>query len=184
MKFAIKLILILAIVLSCKQERTDPFLIQSNQIGQLTDSTQVGELDLVFPNDSVSTFIGGDEFTGKINDIEIYETSGKKLLVLTPFEALDSTSTIKTIRVIDSRFKTPDGISSTSTFGEIRKNYKISGIQNSLRNIIVSVDDINAYFTIDKSELPPNMRYDINLKIDPIQIPDKSKIKDFYIQWY
>jgi hypothetical protein len=46
------------------------------------------------------------------------------------------------------------------------------------------VNEINAYFTIDKSEIPENLRYDMTQKIEAVSIPDKSKIKDFFIQWY
>jgi hypothetical protein len=48
----------------------------------------------------------------------------------------------------------------------------------------VSVDEINAYFTIDKNELPEDLRYDMNKKIEAISIPPTAKIKDFFIQWY
>lgn len=176
-------VLIFLITISCEKEQ-DPFLISKQSIGFLTDSTQVKDLDLVFMNDSISKYIGGDEFTGNINDIEVFEKGGNLLLTLTPSEALDTTSTIKTIRVVDARYKTKLGLSTKSTFKDIVDNYKISSIQNTLRNLIVSVDGINAFFTIDKNELPAEMRYDMNLKIDAIQIPDIAKINNFYLQWY
>ena len=170
---------------SCqKAKEIDPFLIESQNIGLLTDSTQVRDLESIFVNDSISKLIGGDEFTGSINSIDIYDKSGNMLLSLTPFEDLDSTSTIKSIQVIDNRYKTPKGISKVSTFKDISANYKISSIQNTLRNLIVSVDEINAYFTIDKNELPAEMRFDMSLKIEAIQIPESAKINNFFIQWY
>ncbi len=178
------LIYVFVLMVGCSKEVADPFLLETNKVRNLTDSSQVRDLKVIFAEDSISRFIGGDEFTGSINDIEIYEKGGKRLLVLTPFEALDSSSTIKTIRIIDPRFKTPGGLSVNSNFGDINNSYEISGVQNTLRNLIISVDEINAYFTIDKNELPANMRYDMTLTIDPIQIPDKARIKDFYMQWY
>jgi hypothetical protein len=39
------------------------------------------------------------------------------------------------------------------------------------------------YFTIEKTELPAELRFDMNLKIEAIQIPDDAKIKNFYLQW-
>ena len=182
--FNIILLIGLVIVYWSCEKPSDPYLISPKKIGFLTDSTQVRELDDAFPTDSISSYIGGDEFTGNINNIEVYDGEGNKLLILTPIETLDSTSTIRTVRLVDSRYHTDKGISKLSTYGEVKAQYKISGIQNTLQNIIVSIDEINAYFTIQKSELPDNMRYDINMKIDPIQIPDKAKIKDFFIQWY
>ena len=106
------------------------------------------------------------------------------MLVLTPSQALDSTATIKTVRVIDNRYKTSKGLNPASTFKDIKDNYKISSIQNTLKNLIVSVDEENIYFTIEKTELPAEMRYDMNLKIEAIQIPEKAKIKNFMINWY
>lgn len=104
-------------------------------------------------------------------------------MVLSPSEALDSTSTIRNIRIIDARYRTSSGINANSTFKDIKDRYKVSGIQNTLRNVIVSIDEINAYFTIDKSELPANMRFDMSLKIEAIQIPEEAKIKDFFLYW-
>jgi hypothetical protein len=176
------LILSLIVLTSCKKE-INPFLISKHNIGHLTDSTQVKELESVFINDSIVKYVSGDEFTGNINDIKIYEKDGTQLLVLSPSQSLDSTATIRTVRVVDPRFTTAKGLSQTSTFKDINANYKISNIQNSLRNIIVSVNEINAYFTIDKKELPANMRFDMNLKIEAIQIPEEAKIKDFYLYW-
>ena len=176
------LALIVSLCSSCEKE-TDPFLITKQNIGFLTDSTQVKDLKSIFQNDSIYRYIGGDEFTGNKNDIEIYEKGGNPLMVLSPSQALDSTSTIRNIKVIDARYKTSSGLHANITFKDIKDHHKISGIQNTLRNVIVSVDEINAYFTIDKNELPANMRFDMNLKIEAIQIPEEAKIKDFFLYW-
>lgn len=175
-------VLIISFCSSCEKE-TDPFLITNQNIGFLTDSTQVRDLKSIFINDSIHRYISGDEFTGNKNDIEIYEKGGNPLMVLSPSEALDSTSTIRNIRIIDARYRTSSGINANSTFKDIKDRYKVSGIQNTLRNVIVSIDEINAYFTIDKSELPANMRFDMSLKIEAIQIPEEAKIKDFFLYW-
>lgn len=181
-KTILLLIIIISIFTSCEKE-INPFLISKQNIGHLTDSTQVKDLESVFINDSIVKYVSGDEFTGNVNDLEIYEKGGKLLLVLSPSQALDSTSTIRTVKVVDPRFVTVKGLSPNSTFKDINTNYKISNIQNSLRNIIISVNEINAYFTIDKNELPANMRFDMNLKIEAIQIPEEAKIKNFYLYW-
>ena len=179
-------IIILAICLllatSCKNE-PNPFLIEKNHIGLLTDSTQVRELDAVFPNDSVVRYIAGDEFTGSVNTIEIFEKTGKKLLDLSPEEALDSTSVISSVRIIDERYKTEKEISTLSTFGDIQNAYKISKIDNLINAIVVSVNEINASFTIDKKELPASLRFDMDMDIDALQIPEKAKVKYFFVHW-
>lgn len=182
MKKIILLLTLISFCSSCKKE-INPFLISKQNIGHLTDSTQVKELESVFINDSLVKYVSGDEFTGNINDLDVFEKGGDLLLILSPTQSLDSTATIRTVKVVDPRFTTAKGLSPTSTFKDIDTNYKISNIQNTLRNIIVSVNEINAYFTIDKSELPANMRFDMDLKIEAIQIPAEAKIKDFYLYW-
>ena len=183
MKYFFPALCLFAIVFtSCKKEQ-DPFLISKHSIGLLTDSTQVQHLDVLFENDSIVKRIGGDEFIGRINDIEVFDTTGNALLVLTPKQSLDSTSTISTIKILDTRYKTEKGLHSKSTFGDIKKNYKISSIQNTLRNVVIFVNDINGFFTIDKKELPAELRFDMSKQIDALQIPEKAKIKYFMFGW-
>ncbi|WP_353779786.1 hypothetical protein [Winogradskyella sp. 3972H.M.0a.05] len=177
------LLLSFLLVLSCSKKEQNPFEISKHHVGLLTDSTQVKDLEMVFPNDSISKYIGGDEFTGDINNIEIYEKGGKKLLTLTPSEALDSTAVITSVRIEDDRYKTEKLVSKLSTFKDIEDNYKINKISNLINSIVVSVNEINASFTIDKKELPASLRFDMNIKIDPIQIPDGAKIKYFMLHW-
>ena len=171
------------LIASCSQS-PDANLISKQNIGLLTDSTQVRDLSLVFPNDSIAKFNDENEFTGISNDIEVYDQTGNKLLTLTPRKRSDSSSTIKSIQINTERFKTAKGLNINSTFKSMKDNYKISSIQNTLRNIVVSVNEINAFFTIDKTELPAELRFDMNLKIEAVQIPDEAKIKGFYIQWF
>jgi len=183
MKKTFASIVIIALVLvSCKKEQ-NPFLISENAIGFLTDTTQVKDLELAFPNDSVVNYKGDETFKIPMNMIEIYDNDKNKLLILTPHKMSDSTSAIGNIRIVDSRYKTEKGISTLSTFKDIQDNYKISKIDNLINSIVVSVNEINAAFSIDKTELPANLRFDMNLKIEAIQIPDNAKIKFFFINW-
>ena len=138
------IIIIALLITSCTKDKApDPFLISKNHIGLLTDSTQVKDLETIFSNDSVVRYIAGDEFTGSVNTIEVYEKSGKKLLDLSPKEALDSTSLISSVRIIDERYKTEKNISTLSTFQDINETYKISKIDNLINAIVVSVNEIN-----------------------------------------
>ncbi len=182
MKNILFALMILLFVISCKKEK-DLFLVEKHNIGNLTDSTQVRDLESVFPNDSVVKFVGGDEFTGNINNIDIYDKSGNHLLALTPIEALDSTAVIDNIRIIDSRYKTVKNISILSTFKDLQKAYKINRIDNLINSINVNVNELNAYFTIDKKELPANLRFDMKMTIEATQIPDDAKIKYFMVNW-
>jgi hypothetical protein len=175
-------IIVLTLLSACKKE-ANPFLISKQSIGLLTDSTQVKDIEAIYNNDSIVKRYNGNEFTGGINDIEVYDEYGNTLLILSPKQGLDSTSTISTIKVVDLRFKTKKGLNPGSTFGDIRKNYAISSIQNTLRNVVVFVNDINGFFTIDKKELPAELRFDMNKQIEAINIPDSAKLKYFMIGW-
>lgn len=181
-KSLLYLIIFSLVLTSCKKEQ-DPFQVSKQHIGLLTDSTQVKDLEALFVNDSIVNYIKGDEFIENKSDIEVFEKGGEKLLILSPKQVLDSTSTIGSVQIIDSRFKTDKNISTLSTFKDIQDNYTVSRINNLINSIVVSVDEINASFTIDKKELPANLRFDMNLKIEKSQIPDTAKIKYFFVHW-
>lgn len=181
-KSIICIVILSILIIGCKKEQ-DPFLIGKQNIGLLTDSTQVKDLELVFPNDSIVNFKLDGEFSNNSNEIEIFEKGGKKLLVLESSQPMDSSAVIKSVQIMDSRYKTNKNISTLSTFKDIDDNYKISKITNLISSIVVFVDDINASFTIDKKELPAELRFDMSLTIEKIQIPEKAKIKFFFVYW-
>ena len=174
------LLAVLILFSSCGKEE-NPFLIKKQNIGLLTDSTQVKDLKVVFANDSVVTE-KPSKFS-KDNTIDIFDKQGAQLLILIPEKDSDSTSVVETVQVMDSRFKTEKGISTLSTFKDISSNYTISHIDNLINSVVVSVNEINASFTIDKKELPGNARFDMNLQIDASMIPDAAKIKYFMLHW-
>lgn len=182
MKKFLFLSLIIACLASCAKKE-DPFLIQKGQIGKLHKDITVQQLDSIFTNDSLVKRIGEGDFVQAGDDkYLIYEKGGKQLLTLTPRQQHDVNEKIKTIQIHDPRFKTDKGLTLKSTFKNIRENYKIKNIHNTFRNIVITVDG-NEYFTIDKKELPEDLRYDINLNIEALQIPDAAKIKYFMINW-
>jgi hypothetical protein len=183
MKYNFYIITIIGLLLSSCTQSVDANLIAKQNIGLLTDSTQVKDLETIFPSDSISKFNGSNEFTGANTNIEIFDNNGIKLLKLTPKQSNDSTSIIKSIEINNERFKTAKGLNIKSTFKTIKDNYKISSIQNTIRNVVVTVNEINAFFTIDKNELPAELRFDMNLKIEALQIPAEAKIKGFFMQW-
>ena len=183
MKKTIVTLGLLAVLVTSCNKAADPYLVQNQNIGLLTDSTQVKDLKTIFINDSVISQIAGDEFTGALNTIEIYEKGGKHLLSITPKQALDSTATISSIKIKDSRFKTDKGITSNSTFGDIKAKYTITSIQNSFKSASVFVKESDAFFLIDKNELPSEFRFDMNKKIEEANIPETAKIKHFILGW-
>lgn len=170
------------IATSCKRD-LEPFLVKNQNIGKLTDSTIVKDLDVIFAKDSLIKPIAGDEFAGSINTIEVYEKGGKHLLSITPKQVLDSASTISIVKFKDPRYKTEKGINNLSTFGDIETNYTISKIQNSFKSVSVFVKGSPMMFLFDKNDLPAEFRFNMNKTIEAANIPSKAKIKHFMIGW-
>ncbi|WP_046758337.1 hypothetical protein [Kordia jejudonensis] len=174
---------IIMISLASCAKKEDPFLIQKDQIGKLHKEITVQQLDSIYANDSLVKRIGeGDYVQAGDDKYLIYEKGGKQLLTITPRQQHDTNEKIKTIQIHDDRFKTAKGISTKSTFKDIRENYTIKNIYNTMNTIVVIVDS-NEYFTIDKKELPEDLRYNPSLNIEAVQIPDAAKIKYFMINW-
>ncbi|MEQ5789913.1 hypothetical protein J4E06_02545 [Muricauda sp. NFXS6] len=174
----IALVLGFVLIHSCQKDTT--FLITETSVGPLTKSTAVREMESTFINDSVV----GD--TVRINlgvspkKIEIYEKGGKHLLTLTANS--DSIPTVENVRVMDPRYVTEKGIGLKSTFKDIQNKYDIKKIVTTLNSIVVFPKGSNLYFTIDKEQLPENLRFSTS-DIEAVQIPDDAKIKYLMLGW-
>ncbi len=176
----IKIGVLLLLLFSCQKEKNDPFLISNSSIGSLTKDIQVRQLDSLFWKDSVVISKGTGMFNSG-NEIFIFDKKGTKLLRLDPVQDFDSTSTIGNIQIIDPRFKTKEGFGTESTFKDIMANYHISRTENTLNAVVIFIDEINAYVTIDKKELPSEFRDDMGKNITASQIPPTAEINYFWI---
>ncbi|WP_459213027.1 hypothetical protein [Aquimarina rhabdastrellae] len=186
MKYIFSILTVATLLVSCQKEnnlKNDPFLIAQHKIGKLTNTVQLYQLDSIYKQDSIVKRIAGDEFLNTSNQIDIYDKAGNKLLVLEAEHEFDSTSTIKNIEVIDTRFHTEGDLKPKGYFIDIKKNYPISKINNTLSSAVVFVDSIGAYFTIDKKELSSEYKFDTDIKIEADKIPDSARIKNFWITW-
>lgn len=181
-KLALLFVVVVALA-SCSKEEQNPFEWNKDQIGYITKETQVYQLDSLYAKDSIVNPIKGDEFGNGASEIEIFEKGGKHLLTLTPSMALDSTATIENIIVRDDRYTTAEGISINSTFAEISKAYKVSGIDNMIEDAIIWVDSQNFYFAISKEGLPSEVKYDMTETIEKTMIPDDIKPERVFVAW-
>ena len=96
---------------------------------------------------------------------------------------MDSVQKIVNIQIYDTRYLTEKGIGINSTFRDIKDNYSIKKIITTFNNIVILLKDNDMYFTIDKKELPANIRYNTKINVEAVQIPDVAKIKYFMIGW-
>lgn len=182
-KKAILSLSLLAMLTSCNNEEENPFLITANRVGPLTKDVKISQLDSIFKNDSLVKQTSGPELLQSTDDIKVFDKKGNPLLEIEPLQEFDSTSTVGYIRILDPRYETKDGLNVKSTFKDLMEHYNISRIENTINAAVVFLDEINAYVTIDKSQLPPSLRYDTDSKIMASQIPNEAKFKYFMVYW-
>ncbi len=182
-KRALLILGLFASVSSCTSDEENPFLITPTQVGRIHKEVKVNQLDSIFKEDSLVRQTSGPEQLRSTDEIKIFDRDGNALMSLEPLQEFDSTSTIGYIRILDSRYETKQGLNINSTFKDIVENYNISRIENTINSAVIFLDEINAYVTIDKNQLPTSLRYDTDSKIMASQIPDDAKIKYFMIYW-
>lgn|SRR5699024_8660686 len=170
-----------SLLISCNNS-DQKYQIKENQIGPLVKGTLIKEVKDIFVEDSiVSTSTKAlEEYQ---NEVEIFDKEGKKLLIISPKRNNNPNSPINHIQVVDSRYKTDKGIGVKSTYKEVKKHYTVDKVETTFTSIIVFLKDSPIYVTIDKDELPEDIRYNLNLKVEPTQIPDDAKIKLFMVSW-
>ena len=174
-------IILSCLFLACNSEN-DTFLIQKGKIGSLTTEHTIESLEELYKNDSLVEVEASTRFRfGSNKKYQLYEKGGKHLLTINP--TTDSVPKIQNIRIFDDRYSTEAGISLKSTFKDISDNYKISKIESVLNNVVIYVNEIDAHFSIDKEELPADIRFDPYKKIEAVHIPDNAKIKYFMVGW-
>ena len=166
-----------------KIEVQDPFEIRGRAIGLLTDTTKVAELDTIYKDDSIVKRIAGDEFIGSSNEIEVYAKGGKPLVTLEVSENFDPDATVKTVQVISPEFRTNRGMSISDTFGEVKQKHQIAKIDNLLSSVVVHLDTLGIYFSIDKKELPEHFWSDTEAKVKVEDIPEEATIKNMWVTW-
>ena len=161
-------------------KKADPFLIQKDKIGLLERGYNLDQIDSVFVNDSLVKPTTINQFSGKKDDVRLYEKGGKLLLSLSPSE--DSKINIVTIH--DERFKTDKGVGIGSKFIDYTKHYKVSKIDRLINNINIEFKNQDFYITISIDELPSTFKYDLSKTIEEFNIPDVAKIKSLRLDWF
>ena len=174
---------IIAILFVQCAKDVDPFLITEGAVGNLEKSARMKQIDSVFSQDSIVKLNPVENALGTQGEVEIYDKDGNLLLLITPEDDLDSEARISKIQVIDERYRTALGLNSKSTFKEIKDNYAIADIFNGINFVVVYIKDSDIFITIDKKQLPENIRYNYTAKIEASQIPDAATFKYFMVSW-
>ncbi len=181
-KLVIVPILILgALCMQCQKEKDTTFLITKDTVGKLNKTAVFKQLDSIYALDSIVKDSTRTQLGAKTSKVRVYEKGGLHLLTLTP--TTDSLQKIENIRIVDPRFVTEKGVGLLSTFKDIKENHPIKKIVTSMNNVVIFLKGSDLYFTIDKQELPPSLRYASSTNIEEVQIPDAAKIKYMMVGW-
>lgn len=174
---------VISFVVSNCNKTNQRFLITDNSVGYLHKNTNVQQIDSLFTNDSVVNSAFSGELRYASNErIVIYEKGGKELLELTPKTNQQNQKIIESIFIKDERYKLANGISLSSTFKDVKNEYKNIDFQTTTNSIIVSPRDENYYFTFDKSALK-NTRLGFSSEITADDISDDAHIARITINW-
>lgn len=164
-------------------KNNDPFLINQGAIGNLTQDIQMRQIDSLFAGDSIVKLNPIKNALGTQGEVEIYEKGGAKLLLLSPDDEGDPNSVITNIQIFDSRYRTDKGLNVSSTFKDVKANYTITDIETTISSVVLFLEGTDVFITIDKKELPENLRYNPEVTIEKSQIPDDAKFKYFMVGW-
>ncbi len=170
------------IFIACSKEK-DPFLITSTQVGHLTKETKIKQLDSIFEQDSIVKTSADNNFLSDDDQIEIYEKGGAKLLLLSPKSNNNPEATISNVQIFDERYKTDKGLHLKSTFKDLKDNYTITSILNTMRSLVISVEETDLFITIDKENLPEEIRNQFGAKVEAKDIPDNATFKFLMVGW-
>lgn len=179
MRYLLSLI-ILALFMSCSSE--NPFLIEKNKVGLLTNELFISEIEEVLENHDIKGLNQDPKKPYISGDIEVFNEEGELVLVIESTSRNDDAK-IKSIRILGDQYKTKNGLSLQSTFEVIEKNYTISSIQSTISEIIVSIEEVDAFVTIRKTELPSELQFEMEEKVKPTQIPSDAKLKGFWVNF-
>lgn len=160
----------------------DNFHISENRVGKFSKGMTVSDVYNTIPKEQIKKKVAYGEFKDVTYDnYEIYDSNGKKILILTPKQNGNTNSKINRISILDKRFITAEKIGLNSTFGELAKHYSTDKISADMEHIILDVNHINAWFSIKKTELKDGW-WNGN-EIDKSKIPNTAKFDGITVWW-
>ncbi|MCH2021963.1 MAG: hypothetical protein MK207_05730 [Saprospiraceae bacterium] len=161
---------------------SEQYLITTNSVGVFSKEMTISDVYKIIPKDQIKIKISTGEFEeDNYEDYEIYDSTGAKILILTPKKNGDLSSKINRILILDNRYKTKENIGLNSTYGDLAKHYSTNKIYTDMDHIVIETADINAWFSIKKSDLLDGW-WDGN-GIDRSKIPKTAKFDQLSIWW-
>jgi len=174
MKKLIIILLVTTLFIQCQSNQIH--LIQKNQVGLITKTTKVKDLDKVFVKDSlVKTQYEKNQPKFLTEDYEVYSKKGTHLLTINIENDNDSTSIIQSVQIFSPIYKTKKEISIASVFKDLKENYDLKKVESTITSVSIYVNELNASFNITNKDMGIS-EFNTN-KISLDQIPDNAPFK-------
>ena len=159
---------VIFLLFQCTEENT---AIKKKQLGKISNSTSIEELDKIFKNDSVQKLPEGEPL---VREYKVFDASGSPSLIFVTRVENDSLKALEHVKIYSPTYATEKGISTASTFEDVRSQYSIDDIEPSFSSAILFIDELNATISLDKKDLNID-EFDMR-DISEDQIPDQSSI--------
>ena len=156
------------LLVQCTEEST---IIKKKQLGKISNGTTIEELDKMFKNDSVQKLPEGESL---VREYKVFDASGNPSLIFVTRVENDSLKALEHVKIYNPAYSTEKGISTASTFEDVRGQYSIDDIEPSFSSAILFIDEINATISLDKKDLNID-EFDMR-DIREDQIPDQASI--------
>ncbi len=163
------------------QSQKNQYRIGEDFIGPLTKTTTIQELTTIFKGDSVVHEENARRFSNRDEFIIYKKGDGRELLRLQPQMPLDSTGTIATVQVMDTLYKTQQGLGVGTVYGDFSDYYEIDHIENTLGAAIIFLKNSNIYFDVAKEELYEPTQMGVEIKAS--QLKRKARVKHLWLDW-
>jgi len=161
-------LVVLFLLAQCTEEST---VIKKKQLGEISNSTTIEELDEIFKNDSVQKLPEGESL---VREYKVFDSSGNPGLIFVTRVENDSLKALEHVKIYSPEYTTEKGISTVSTFENVRGQYSIDDIEPSFSSAILFIDELNATISLDKKDLNID-EFDMR-EIREDQIPDRASI--------
>ncbi len=156
------------LLIQCAEES---MVIKKKQLGEISNNTTIEDLDRIFKNDSVQKLPEGESL---VREYKVFDASGKPALTFVTRVENDSLKALEHVKIYSPEYSTEKGISTASTFEEVRVQYSIDDIEPSFSSAILFIDELNATISLNKKDLNID-EFDMR-DIREDQIPDLASI--------
>lgn len=160
------------------------FQVTELAVGPIKKGMTVQDVLDLLPEKQINKVLGNGEFLGdEYDDYEIHDEFGKHVLTITPREKDNLKELIVRVAIVDQRFTTTLNVGLDTSYGMIHKMYPNLTVTPDIGSVVISLDDINAWMSIDKKQLPDDWWDEKNKRVNLHKIPLNAKIQSFGVEW-